>query len=252
MRPRKIFTLLPPCAWSIVDIIDDNLEDIKLTVQFQPTDPYHRLRQAIVSGQLHPNERLTESALAERLHTGRTAVRAALVRLDQEGLVQLERNRGARVRHISDREALEIEEVRAALEGLLARRAATQITADGLRELRRMIEEMRDHVEKGDSIGYSELNSAFHQHIWAAADHPTAARIVGSLKSQGIRFQFQTALRPGRAQRSLREHEAIFDALKAHDPDGAETAMRDHLAEVVDTLRWAIDRQGHNADWLPG
>jgi len=223
-----------------------------LTVQTPTSDPYHRLREAIVSGRLHPNERLTESALAERLHTGRTAVRAALVRLDQEGLVKLERNRGARVRHVSDREALEIEEVRAALEGLLARRAAMQIDATDLQELHRMIEEMRTRVEEGDSIGYSELNSAFHERIWVAADHPTAARIVGSLKSQAIRFQFQTALRPGRARRSLAEHEAIFAALKAHDADGAERAMRDHLAEVLDTLRWAIDRQGKSEAWLPG
>lgn len=223
-----------------------------MTVHFRPSDPYHHLREAIVTGQLHPNERLTESSLAERLKTGRTAVRAALVRLDQEGLVTLERNRGARVRHVSDREALEIEEVRAALEGMLARRASTQVTAEGLRELRQMIEEMREHVEQGDSIGYSELNSAFHERIWAAADHPTAARIVRSLKSQAIRFQFQTALRPGRAQRSLREHEAIFAALKAHDPAAAESAMREHLAEVLETLRWAIDRHGSSTAWLPG
>lgn len=215
-------------------------------------DPYHRLREAIVSGELHPNERLVEAAVAERMRAGRTAVRAALVRLDQEGLVTLERNRGARVRHISDREALEIEEVRAALEGMLARRAATRITSADLRELHDMLGKMRERVDEDDSLGYSELNAAFHQVIWAAADHPTASRLLGSLKSQGIRFQYQTALRPGRAQRSLREHESIFAALKAHDEDGAEAAMRDHLAEVVDTLRWAIDSQHRTARWLPG
>ncbi len=75
---------------------------------------------------------------------------------------------------------------------------------------------------------------------------------MGGLKSQGIRFQYQTALRPGRAQRSLREHEAIFAALKAHDAEAAEAAMREHLAEVLDTLRWAIDSQHHTARWLPG
>jgi DNA-binding GntR family transcriptional regulator len=216
------------------------------------TDPYHRLREAIVSGELHPNERLVETTVASRMRAGRTAVRAALVRLDQEGLVTLERNRGARVRHISDREALEIEEVRAALEGLLARRAATRITADGLRDLHGMLDEMRGRVEEGDSIGYSELNASFHQLIWAAADHPTASRLLGSLKSQGIRFQFQTALRPGRAQRSLSEHERIFASLKTHDEDGAELAMRDHLAEVIETLRWAIEGQHRTARWLPG
>ena len=215
-------------------------------------DPYHRLREDIVSGRLHPNERLVESAIATRLGAGRTAVRAALVRLDQEGLVTIERNRGARVRHISDREALEIEQVRAALEGMLARRAASRVSADGLRELHEMVERMRSRVAERDSIGYSELNATFHQAIWAAADHPTAARLLSGLKSQGIRFQYQTAMRPGRAERSLREHEAIFAALKAHDEDGAESAMREHLAEVLDTLQWAIDSQHRTARWLPG
>ena len=215
-------------------------------------DAYHQLREAIISGQFHPNERLVEASIAGRIGAGRTAVRAALVRLDQEGLVTLEHNRGARVRLISDNEALEIEQVRAALEGMLARRAASRISADQLRDLHEMIDRMRGRVEEGDSIGYSELNATFHQVIWAAADHPTGGRLLGSLKSQGIRFQYQTALRPGRAQRSLREHEAIFAALKAHDADAAESAMRDHLAEVLDTLQWAIDSQHRTARWLPG
>lgn len=215
-------------------------------------DAYHHLREAIVSGQFHPNERLVEATIAQRIGAGRTAVRAALVRLDQEGLVKLEHNRGARVRLITDREALEIEEVRAALEGMLARRAAERVKAEGLRALRKAMVQMRERVKAGDAIGYSELNATFHQLIWSAADHPTASNLVGGLKSQGIRFQYQTALRPGRAQRSLSEHEAIFAALKAHDGDAAEAAMHAHLAEVLDTLRWAINTQHRTARWLPG
>jgi DNA-binding GntR family transcriptional regulator len=183
---------------------------------------------------------------------GRTAVRAALVRLDQEGLVTLEPNRGARVRLISDREALEIEEVRATLEAMLTRRAATRATPADLRELRQVVVEMRQRVEKKDAIGYSDLNARFHQRIWAAADHATASRLVGSLKSQSIRLQYQTILRPGRTERSLHEHEAIFSALKAHDPDAAEQAMLAHLAEVQETLRWAIEGLRGAPSWLPG
>lgn len=205
-----------------------------------------------MSGQFHPNERLVEATIAARLGAGRTAVRAALVRLDQEGLVKLELNRGARVRVMSDREALEIEEVRAVLEAMLARRAAERIKADALRALRVVMVDMRQRVEAGDSIGYSELNATFHQLIWTAADHPTASNLVGSLKSQAIRFQYQTALRPGRAQRSLGEHEAIFAALKAHDGDAAAAAMTAHLGEVLDTLKWAIDTQHRTARWLLG
>jgi DNA-binding GntR family transcriptional regulator len=213
---------------------------------------YRRLREGIASGQFHPNERLVEASVATRLGVGRTAVRAALVRLDQEGLVTLEPNRGARVRLISDREALEIEEVRATLEAMLARRAASRATATDLRDLRLVVVEMRQRVAKNDAIGYSDLNARFHHRIWAAADHAIASRLVGSLKSQSIRLQYQTILRPGRTERSLREHEAIFEALKAHDPELAEESMRAHLAEVQETLKWAIDGLRHAPTWLPG
>src|ERR1700730_13989285 len=137
-------------------------------------DAYRRLREGISSGQFHPNERLVEASIATRLGVGRTAVRAAVVRLDQEGLVTLEPNRGARVRLISDREALEIEEVRATLECLLANRAAVRATPADLEFLHRLIVEMRERVGEGDAAGYSELNPRFHQRIWAAADHLTA------------------------------------------------------------------------------
>jgi DNA-binding GntR family transcriptional regulator len=255
----------------IVDIIDDNLVDSKMEPQPgmvaagsaaskrvkapAPTqsglEAYRRLREAIVSGHFQPNERLVEASLVKELGSGRSAVRAALVRLDQEGLVTLERNRGARVRLISDREALEIEEVRAALEGLLAFRAAVSATEADLRDLRQVLVEMSVRLELGDSIGYSELNARFHQRIWAAADHPTAARLVGGLKSQGIRFQYQTILRPGRSERSMREHERIFSALVAHDSDGAEAAMREHLGEVLETLKWVIDGHRRAPRWAP-
>jgi len=178
-------------------------------------------------------------------------VRAALVRLDQEGLVALEPNRGARVRLISNEEAVEIEEVRATLEGMLTRRAATRASTEILGDLEQVLADMRLRVSQNDALGYSELNARFHQLIWLAADHQVASRLVGGLKSQSIRFQYKTILRPSRTERSLREHEAIVAALKARDGEAAEAAMHQHLAEVLDTLRWAMDAHRTRADWLP-
>ena len=162
----------------------------------------------------------------------------------------LEPNRGARVRLIDAREALEIEEVRVALEGFLARRAAARVRPADLDRLDAAIDEMRARVREGDSIGYSELNPSFHQLIWATADHRTAARVVAGLKSQSIRLQYQTALRPGRPDQSLLEHEAIVDALRRRDGDAAEAAMKAHLARVVDTLEWVIRTQQGTTRWL--
>jgi len=214
-------------------------------------DVYRRLREGIIAGRFQPNERLVEANLSRMLSAGRTAVRAALVRLDQEGLVTREHNRGARVRLVSDQEALQIEEVRAALERLLARQAAAKATASDIRELRHVLVDMRKRLTSEDAIGYSELNPKFHQLIWATARNATAGRLVGTLKSQSLRFQYQTMLRPGRPQRSLREHELIFSAIVAHDPEAADAAMRDHLEEVIETLRWAIGHKSGPPQWLP-
>ena len=92
-------------------------------------DGYARLHDAIISGRLQPNERLVEAELIDLLGVGRTAVRTALVRLAQEGLVVHERNRGARVRYVDETEAVEIVLARAALEALAVRQAAEHATA---------------------------------------------------------------------------------------------------------------------------
>lgn len=215
-------------------------------------DVYHQLRNEIVGGRFHPNERLVEADLARVLKAGRSAIRAALVRLDQEGLVVLEPNRGARVRLVSDREALEIEEVRVVLEQLIVRHAAQRASASDIRDLRRSIDKMRRRLDEGNPMGYSELNAEFHQRIWRIADHQTAARLLANLKSQSLRFQYRTILRPGRTEQSLREHERILEALAAHDADASEAAMRQHLSGVVDTLRWSIEAQRRQPTWLPG
>jgi len=214
-------------------------------------DVYHQLRNDIVGGRFHPNERLVEADLARMLNAGRSAIRAALVRLDQEGLVVLEPNRGARVRLVSDREALEIEEVRVILEQLIVRHAAQRVSAADLRELRRSIDEMRRRLDEGNPMGYSELNAEFHQRIWRIADHETAARLLANLKSQSLRFQYRTILRPGRTEQSLHEHERILEALGARDADASEAAMRQHLSGVVETLRWSIEAQRTQPMWLP-
>jgi DNA-binding GntR family transcriptional regulator len=204
------------------------------------SETYLRLREAITGGRFQPNERLVEAQLVDLLGAGRSSIRAALVRLDQEGLVTRQPNRGARVRLISGREAVEIEQVRIALEKMLARSAAEHVTAADLADLEATIVEMRRRLEQDDRLGYSELNSQFHRRIWKMADNELAASLLATLKSQSIRVQYRTILQPGRAGQSMREHVAILAALTAGDPEATEAAMAEHLSHVVSTLRRAI------------
>jgi DNA-binding GntR family transcriptional regulator len=111
-----------------------------------------------------------------------------------------------------------------------------------VRDLRQILAEMTARVEAGDPLGYSELNSRFHEMIWTIAGQSLAATLVANLKSQSIRFQYRTILQPGRPDRSLREHVVIVEALASGDPNTSEAAMREHLSRVVETLKQAISR----------
>src|SRR3982750_85853 len=102
-----------------------------------------RLRRAILAGQFQPNERLVEADLTSRFKLGRAAVRTALARLEQDGLVEREPVRGARVRSLSLAEAIEILEARAVLEGLATRHAARRATPTDVAALRATLERMR-------------------------------------------------------------------------------------------------------------
>ncbi|MFZ0128402.1 MAG: GntR family transcriptional regulator [Candidatus Dormiibacterota bacterium] len=212
-------------------------------------DPCDRLRQAIVGGEFQPNERLVEADLSVRFGAGRTAIRAALAVLDQEGLIVREPNRGARVRLISAREALEIEQVRNALERLLTRSAAGLATSADLADLRAILDAMTERLRESDTFGYSQLNTQLHRRIWRISGNQVATKVLVTLKSQSIRFQYGTILRPGRPEQSLREHEAIVAAIAAHDPDACDAAMAAHLSHVLETLQWAIDAQDRHRSW---
>ena len=194
------------------------------------------IRAAITSGEYAPNQRLVETELAEQFGVSRPSVRNALLHLVGEGLVERIQNRGARVRAVSLPEAIEITEVRMALEGLCAAKAAERATPEDHSALREIGQRMRDAVASGDVLGYSELNKRLHARIVALSGQDTARAVIERLRLQNLRHQFRLAMHPGRASVSLPEHMAIIDAVCAADPRAAEAAMRTHLHSVIDTL----------------
>jgi DNA-binding GntR family transcriptional regulator len=199
--------------------------------------PEDRLREAIVTGRLQPNERLIETDLARSMGVSRTVIRTALARLENEGLVEHERHRGARVRLVEETEAVEILEARAVLEGLAARLAARRATRQDTSALKAILKAMARLRKAGDLLGVSEENARLHRRIVEISGHATAARLIAALNSQMVRFQYRTILLPGRSEHSLAEHTAIVDAIATGDGDGAEAAMRTHLSHVADALR---------------
>ncbi|WP_114966950.1 GntR family transcriptional regulator [Alkalilacustris brevis] len=200
-------------------------------------DAVRFIRDGIRDGLFEPNERLVETDLARQIGVDRRVIRLALARLEQEGLVVITPNRGARVRRVSDREAIEILEARGALELLVARHAARHATEAEKDTLRQHVLAMETAVSAGNFIAYSQANGAFHQALQQAARHETAAQLLERLRSQAVRFQYQSIVVAGRAPQSLAEHRAILAAVEASDPEAAELAMRLHLDGVIAGLR---------------
>lgn len=200
------------------------------------TDLTTVLREAIVSGEYAPNQRLIEADLSATYGASRAAVRTALLELSAEGLVDRLPNRGSRVRAIPLSEAIEILEVRMNLEGLCAAKAAENITEGEVAEFTRLRADLLAAAES-DLFEYSRLNQHLDRRIREIAHHPTAVAILERLRAQGVRHQFRLAFYPGRAAVSAPEHAAMIDAITRRDAAAAESATREHLQSVIDALR---------------
>lgn len=202
----------------------------------QADDGHERLRDAIIQGRLLPSQRLVEAELSKTFGLSRATVRLALLRLEQEGLVERQRHRGATVRVIGHEEAVEIMEARTALEALVAAKAAARATPKEVEELRGIVGEMRRSLEEGNLLAASDNNPVLHRKILEIASSRTLEQLLATLNSQIVRYQYRTILVPGRPDQSLAEHEAIVDAVACGDPDRAAGAMREHLNHVVGAL----------------
>lgn len=195
------------------------------------------LRAAILAGEYAPRQRLIEADLCDRFGTSRFILRSALQDLAGQGLVEFQRNKGARVREISLDEAIEITEVRILLEGLVAARAAERVTRSDSAMLRKLVRDMRTAVDRSELMAYSDLNARLHSAIRDIAAHETASRLLRELRDQTVRHQFSLSLVPGRPSVSLPQHQAIVAAITAREPHDAERAMHRHLQSVIEALR---------------
>jgi DNA-binding GntR family transcriptional regulator len=201
------------------------------------TSSYDALREAIVRGDIAPDARLVESDLSTAFAMSRGAVRTALIRLEQDGLVVREPHRGARVRRVSDEEAVEILQARAVLEGLAVRQAAERVDRAGSARLQSCLARQRELLETGDLLGASDANAELHATLLELSGHATAVRLIDTLNARTVRYQYRTILIPGRPAASVAEHAAVVEAVSAGDATGAEAAMRRHLFNVADAVK---------------
>lgn len=187
------------------------------------------IEQDIVTGHYTPGERLDEAKLAARHSVSRTPVREALIQLSTMGLVKIVPNRGAFVSQLSVTEIVEMFEVMGELESMCARLAARRILPEHLERLIEAQKACDTAGENGNSDDYYYANELFHRRIYEASGNSFLTEHASALQRR-LRPYRRLQLRvPGRVGRSLAEHAAIMDAIRAHDPQKAQDAMRSHI-----------------------
>jgi DNA-binding GntR family transcriptional regulator len=185
------------------------------------------LRQAILSGQLKPGERLVEERLAEGLGVSRNPVREAIRALASEGLVEVTARRGASVLKLTEQEARETIEVRALLEGHNARLAARHRDREIIRRAEKVLSRGTRAVAAGRFDQLMELNQEFHRELYAAGRNTVLGDLVQKLRERTA--MLFAPMEPSRQARSWQDHAAILRAVIDGDERAAAVLAAEHV-----------------------
>lgn len=190
---------------------------------------YDILRQDIVNAKMAPGSRIHEAAIARDLGVSRGPVREALQKLAAEGFVELTPHRRAVVSSLTVQEFIDAYRVREVLEMLGARLAALQIDEENLEMLGKLHTQMETHAEKDEVEGFFAANEKFHRIIIVQSKNRKLIEIYSSLVDQLRRYRMRSLTLRGGLKRSCKEHQAIFDALRAGDAKKAAIVMSEHI-----------------------
>ncbi len=201
------------------------------------------IREAILSGELEPGERLLQDDLAERLQVSSTPVREALRQLESEGILQSSPNRGVRVAEVDWQAVREIYVIRAELEALATRLAVPRLTTADGQQLRALQAQIEDLIRRNELKELRRLNYELHLFIYQAAGMPELLKIIRSLWTK---FPWDTLhVLPNRAFMSADEHAHLIDAMTAGDAERAGDLMREHIEISARELDHYLAQNAH-------
>ncbi|MGB3388403.1 MAG: FCD domain-containing protein [Pseudaminobacter sp.] len=191
------------------------------------------IERMIVDGELKPNERVNENGLSQQLGVSRGPIREACSALAAMGLIEIIPNRGFFIRALSNDEAQDLSEARAAVFGCMAMMLAERVTDAQIAILRALLQRMDEIVEIGDYHVYYPVNLEFHKQIGEMAGNNRLHLIYQSFVRE-LHIQRYRALASRDVLKiSNSEHREIVDALDARDPIRALTAARTHILNGI-------------------
>ena len=230
--PSEDFTLSPPLNRSLADEI------------------VVRLREAILTGQFEPGERLGEQFLADTLSVSRGPIREAFSQLEREGLIIIRRNRGAFVARLSREDVEEVYSLRLALEQLALQLAIRNASPTDLDGMQATIDTTASYLERGlTGKEAAELDIRFHDIIYRSSGHKRLYDFWEILRPQiHIFLLSRVAADPDFREYAVKSHQAILDAIRDKDEAQAIATLEDHIRGAYDRVVKSYPQQISSAD----
>jgi GntR family transcriptional regulator, rspAB operon transcriptional repressor len=200
---------------------------------------YEVIKNRIITCQFQPGECINEASVSALLGFGRTPVHQAIDRLMLEEMVDVIPRKGVIVKPVILHDVMQMIEVRMVNETQCARLAAVRAGDDHLKEMSTVLGKAARAIDKRDIHSLMELDREFHRLIASASKNHELAEIIRRLNERSLRFWFISLTTSDHHQNFQRQHEMLFEAIRAHDADAAEDAMRAHIA----AFRKSVARQ---------
>lgn len=209
---------------------------------------YRMLKDLILKNSLEPGEWLVESKLAKALGISRSPVREALVKLENERLVEVVPSQGIRVMPLSAKYFNEVYEIREAMEGLAARKVAPLITDQDLDKLASIIEEMQNYLDREDYEAWSKKDTDVHNIFVSKVDNDMLKEAIRKLRDHFSRTIDFGSHFPKHLEKAQEEHRVIWRVMKTRSPEKLEQAVRTHVENVRQRLVEAFNTFRKNSD----
>lgn len=203
---------------------------------------YDIIREAIVTGELEPDERLVISSVASELGISEIPVREALKRLQSEGLI-INNGPGLFVAPVSVQEFIDLLSVRLELEGMAVRRAAENIDESGLKEAEMMMARMEEANQQKDWATYSKLDKELHTLIHSYCRVDVLIKAINDAWSLTERGRAIFRIMPLRAETSIKEHQEIVAAMRNRQGEVAEKLLISHKKQAFDLFAETLTAQ---------
>ena len=203
---------------------------------------FNTLRQAILTGEMEPGERLMEIQLANKLGVSRTPIREAIRKLELEGLVLMIPRKGAEVAQITEKNMQDVLEVRKALEELSVQLACERITPEQVEEMKMAAEDFRKVLKSGDVTKIAEADVKFHDIIFAATNNQRLITLLNNLREQMYRFRVEYLKQKECYPQLLEEHDKLIALISGGEVEEACELMGCHIDNQASTVSDVIRR----------